>query len=160
MSMWTKINAHIEVNFGNQTEYWIRQFFTDRMRDDKYMLTYNKKDKGDGFEITGSELNAVIVAEPLRNHVMNGRDRYYHGNVWSITVCGALRDREFRETVEEWQLFSWKLGWFLHHDCERCWDHRDGYDNTVRMPGIIYYNVDITGSVGEWYHRSSIKGGK
>lgn len=158
MSAWTQIHAHIEVNFGYQTEYWIRRFF-EEMEDESYTLCYDPKLKGEGYEITGSEMNAVVVAEPLRNHVMRYRDRYYHANVWSITVSGSLRDRYFKETLAEWHRFAWKLAWFVTHDCRRCYDHCDGFDNTERWPGILYYNVDITGyGKGEWYHRSSVKG--
>lgn len=158
MSLWTQIHANVEVDFGYQTEYFIRQFFAE-MKDENYTLCCDMAKKGNGYEITGSEMNAVVVAEPLRNHVIDCRDRYFHGNVWSVTVSGYLRDRYFRETVAEWQRFAWKLAWFVHHDCKRCHDFRDGFDNSFRIPGIRYYNVDILGQ-GEHYHRCSVKAHK
>ena len=157
MSSWTYINATIEVDFGKETDYWIRRFFDD-MKDERYTLFYDRKKKGRGFEVTGSELNAVVVAEPKRNYDTDFRNRHWHGQQWLVSMAGALRDRYFKETLAEWHRFLWKLSWFACHDCARATRANDDFDpGTLVIPRIMYYMVDIRGSNdGERYFRTSI----
>ena len=157
MSSWTYINATIDVDFGKTTDFWIRQFFAD-MKDEKYTLFYDIKAKGRGFEITGSEQNAVVVAEPKRNYDTDFRNRYWHGQQWLISIAGSLRDRHFKETVAEWNRFLWKLAWFVRHDCQKLTMAYDDFDRSNGVfPEIEYYMVDIRGCwQGERYFRTSI----
>ena len=158
MSSWTHIHATINVDFGNMPDYYIYDFFWSKCRDTNYTLYYDKDAKGSGCEITGSELNAVIVAVPDRNFEKNPDNIYFHGQEWTISINGSLRDREFHETLSEWQRFAWKLAWFVHHDAKRMSGFNYKYDNTISFPRITYYNVDITGyGDDEYYHRCSIK---
>lgn len=155
MSCWTYIHATIEVNFGNQSKMNIMDFFAD-CKDERYSLCFdNMESKGRrGCEITGSELNAVIVAEPLRDHVLTPRDRYWHENTWSISIHGSLRDRVISETVAEWNRFMWKLAWFVRKNCAKL-DRLENYDMSVPWSKINYYMVDIH-NYYERYTRSSI----
>lgn len=154
MSAWTYINAMLDVDFGKQTDFFIEDFFA-RMKDENYTLFYDMKKKGEGYEITGSEMNAVVVYAPKRNFTTQFRNRHYFGQEWMISICGSLRDREFEETKKEWDRFLWKLAWFLKHDCSRISREYD-YDNGVSFPGISYYMVDIRGSSGERYLHTSV----
>lgn len=157
MSSWTYINATIDVDFGKQTDHYIRQFFAD-MKDEHYTLCFDMQKKGRGFEVTGSELNAVVVAEPKRNYDTDFRNRYWHGQQWLVSMSGSLRDREFRETVSEWNRFLWKLAWFVHHDCVSATRANADFDfSSCMFPAIRYYMVDIRGCrENERYLRTSV----
>lgn len=154
MSCWTHIHAMVEVNFGNQDKYRIMRFLAD-CKDKEYSLAFDLKHKGgSGCEVTGSELNATIVAEPLRDHVFELRDRYYVENIWVITITGSLRDRVMSETKKEWDRFLWKLSWFVNKEC-KILDRWEGYDNRMPWSKILYYYVDINNGYKR-YTRSSI----
>lgn len=154
MSKWTRINATIVADFGNQTRYWIEHFFNTKMNDKHYSIFYEPKNKGDGCEITGSEINATVLYAPKRDFEKDPRNRYFHDNEWVITINGALRDRTIEDTIAEWRRFGWKFGMFLR-ECKR-FDGESPFDNTIVFARLIYWNVDIEGQ-GKHYHRCSIK---
>lgn len=163
MSKWTHIDATIRIDFGNQTRYWIERFFGEEVKDSEYSLCYDPKKKGDGCEITGSEMNAVVTYSRLREFENDPRNRYFRGNEWVVTVSGDLRDRMFEETLAEWRRFAWKLGMFVK-SCKLL-DGLDSEDDTVHFAGIDFWTVDIFGISKDkdgvykdtWYHRSSSK---
>ena len=155
MSSWTYINATIDVDFGKQTDFFIEEYFFSRMKDEKYTLLFDMNEKGHGYEITGSEMNAVVVFAPKRNFTTQFRNRHLFGQEWLISIGGSLRDRYFEETKKEWNRFLWKLAWFLKHDCSQM-SREYEYDNILHFPRIIYYMVDIRGSSGERYLHTSV----
>lgn len=163
MSKWTHIDATIRIDFGNQTRYWIERFFGEKVKDSEYSLCYDPKKKGDGCEITGSEMNAVVTYSRLREFENDPRNRYFRGNEWVVTVSGDLRDRMFEETLAEWRRFAWKLGMFVK-SCKRL-DGEAEDDNMVNRASIDFWIVDIFGISKDkdgvykdvWYHRSSSK---
>ena len=162
MSQWTHIDATIRIDFGNQTRYWIEDFFGN-IKDREYSLFYDPKKKGDGCEITGSEMNAVVTYSKLSEFEYDPRNRYLRGNEWVVTVSGSLRDRMFEETLAEWRRFAWKLGMFVK-SCKRL-DGPISDDDTVHYANIDFWAVDIFGISKDkdgvykdtWYHRSSSK---
>ena len=162
MSTWTTINATIKINFGNQSRYWIEDFFGN-IKDEQYSLFYDPSKKGDGCEITGSEMNAVVTYSPLREFENDPRNRYSRGNVWVVNVCGRLRDRTIDDTIAEWRRFAWKLGMFVKRSSKL---DGDPYGTgEMRFAGLEFWTVDISGMSrakdGSWssvlYHRTSIK---
>ena len=159
MSNWTSIHATIHADFGNETKYFIEQFFAE-IKDKEYSLGYDPKKKGDGCEITGSEMNAVVTYAPLKYFEMDPRNRYFRDNEWVITVSGNLRDRRFEDTLAEWSRFAWKFGMFLRK-CKNL-DGNANDDNTFREATLGFWSVDITGyssKKGDFVHyfRSSRK---
>lgn len=155
MSSWTYINATIDVDFGRQTDFLIEEYFFARMKDENYTLLFDMNKKGNGYEITGSEMNAVVVFAPKRNFTTQFHNRHCFGQEWLISIGGSLRDRYFEETKKEWNRFLWKLAWFIKKDSSRISREYD-YDNDVSVPRIIYYMVDIRGSSGERYLHTSV----
>lgn len=144
MSAWTHIHALIVADFGHVDDYCIVHNFIDRIKDENYTLLFDMQKKGRGCEITGSEMNATVTAAPCRNFVTDARDKYYLGQVWSISINGDLRDRHMSETRAEWNRFLFRLGWFLKKDCERLSRAYGEWDSYMRTPSVEYYSVDIT----------------
>ena len=118
-------------------------------------MCYDQKKKGSGYEITGSECNATVVFAKIADHEPDYRFRYSHGNVWSIHITGALRDRELHETVAEWHRFAFKLGWFIRKI--RKTNKRPDLNGDWSEAGILDYFVEISDYDG-MYRRSSLRG--
>lgn len=145
MSNWTSIHASVEVDIGNAQKWKLFDLICVNMKDENYTLTYDKKLKGSGFEITGSEMNATVTIASLASQTLNPRDRYYLGGCYVITVTGSLRDRLFEETLAEWDRFARKLANFVLRDCARFDTMNAENDNLLRFARIGSYVVDIAG---------------
>lgn len=145
MSSWTSIHASIEFDIGNAPKWKLYELIYEKMKDENYTLAYNKKLKGKGFELTGSEMNATVTIASLASQTLNPRDRYYHGGSYVVTVTGSLRDRQFEETLAEWDRFARKFANFVLRDCARFDNMNAENDNLLRFARIYSYVVDIAG---------------